>query len=162
MATPKRKTEPTHALPGKTRRKVATGQLVKVATAARDRNAALSTRSGQIRPPQLPQAQLRTAFLIETFGSASAVAELLEVSRSQPGKWRTGAESPSPAASALLIDLDHVIARATLLWPAAVAKRWLVGTEPLLGGARPIDVLRLRGSREVIDALDAVTSGAYA
>ena len=120
-----------------------------------------SSRDGRARP-RLSQAQQRTTFLIEALGSATAVAELLDVSRSQPGKWRSGAESPSPDASALLVDLDHVMARASLLWPAEVAKRWLVGSEPFLGGARPIDVLRLRGSREVIDALDSVTSGAYA
>ena len=37
------------------------------------------------RTSKLSQAQLRTAFLIETLGSASAVAELLDVSRSQLG-----------------------------------------------------------------------------
>jgi hypothetical protein len=119
-------------------------------------------KTGRQAAGKLSQAQERTGFLIDTFGSATAVAHLLEVSRSQPGKWRSGEESPGPAASTLIVDLDHVMARATLLWPADVAKRWLVGTEPFLNGARPIDVLRTRGSREVIEALDAVTAGAYA
>ena len=44
-----------------------------------------SSRDGRARP-RLSQAQQRTTFLIEALGSATAVAELLDVSRSQPGK----------------------------------------------------------------------------
>lgn len=110
----------------------------------------------------LPQAQERANFLIETLGGASALAELLDVSRSQPGRWKTGAESPSPEMSSVLIDLDYVMAKASLIWEPAVARQWLLGTEPFLEGARPIDVLRTRGSSEVIDALESVLAGAFA
>ena len=162
MADAKRKAVGTGAFHGKGARNTMAGRVLKNATAARQPKSAVIERGGASRTLRLSHAQERTAFLIEAFGSASAVAELLEVSRSQPGRWKSGVETPGPAASALLVDLDHVMARATLLWPTEVAKRWLVGSEPFLGGARPIDALRLRGSREVIEALDAVTSGAYA
>jgi hypothetical protein len=114
------------------------------------------------RQGRLTQAQVRAGFLIDAFGSASALADILGVSRSQPGKWRDGEEVPGPEASALIIDVDHVLARATLVWEPGVARRWLVGTEPFLGGARPIDVLRQRGSRDVVEALDAVVAGSFA
>tara|TARA_R110002020_G_scaffold152794_9_gene331470 strand:- start:93457 stop:93930 length:474 start_codon:yes stop_codon:yes gene_type:complete len=113
------------------------------------------------RVGKLLQAQQRVEFLIDSLGSQRELAELLNVSRGQPSKWLKGAESPSADTGAFLVDLDHVIARASLVWGGEVSKRWLVGSEPFLGGARPIDVLRQYGSRDVIDALDAVTAGSY-
>ena len=110
----------------------------------------------------LPQAQARTEYLIATLGSGQAVADLLGVSRGQPSKWRTGQETPGPDASRQLIDLDHVLARAMMLWPADVAVDWLKGNNAFLEGARPIDVLRTRGSKDVIEALDATLAGSFA
>jgi uncharacterized protein (DUF2384 family) len=53
------------------------------------------------------------------------------------------------------------MARATMLWTKDVAIEWLEGSNSHLDGARPIDVLKTRGSSEVIDALDAAQSGAF-
>lgn len=111
---------------------------------------------------QLPVAQQRATFLIEALGNQSFVAELLGVSRTQPGKWSRGEELPSPQSSRELIDLDHVVARAVSWLGVDNAKEWLTGANAFLEGARPIDVLRQRGSAEVVDALDAEMSGAYA
>lgn len=122
-------------------------------------------RSGDAAPKprgELSQAQARTEFLISALGTAQALAELLNVSRSQPSRWRTGAESPGPEAGRLLIDLDHVLARASMLWPTETARDWLTGSNAFLQGARPIDVLRERGSGEVIAALDAALAGSFA
>jgi uncharacterized protein (DUF2384 family) len=105
---------------------------------------------------------VRTGFLIDTLGSQAALARLLQVSTSQPSRWRAGEESPSPEHGRELLDLDHVMARATLLWSAKTALGWLIGANSFLEGARPIDVLRLRGSGEVIAALDAEMAGSYA
>lgn len=102
----------------------------------------------------------RANFLIETVGGVTKVAELLGVSKSQPGRWRDGAETPSPTKARELIDLDHVFARALLLWPAEVVMDWMVGSNGYLDGARPIDVLRTRGVTEVIEALEAAEQGA--
>lgn len=108
------------------------------------------------------QAPERTEFLIDALGSGAALAELLGVSRSQPTRWRKGDETPSPERARELIDLDHVMARARMLWEPDVALAWLVGANAFLAGARPVDVLRTRGSREVIEALDAELAGGYA
>ena len=51
---------------------------------------------------------------------------------------------------------------ATLYDAAAVAAMWLVGSEPLLGGARPIDVLAQQGASPVIRAIDGISQGAFA
>jgi hypothetical protein len=117
------------------------------------------------QPPKLSELavpQQRAGFLIRALGSQSRVAELLEVSRSQPGKWSKGEESPSPERARELIDLDHVVARVVSWLGPDMTISWLNGSNAFLDGARPIDVLRVRGSSEVIDALDAEMSGAYA
>lgn len=67
-----------------------------------------------------------------------------------------------PDAAAKLIDLDHVVALAAQTWHPTVITDWMTTSNGFLEGARPIDVLRQHGSAEVIDALDASFSGAYA
>lgn len=74
----------------------------------------------------------------------------------------TGKERPGPDAARRLIDLDHVLARALLIWDEGVARDWLESPNGYLGGARPVDVLITRGPSEVLDALDAVQAGAFA
>jgi len=103
----------------------------------------------------------RTQFLIDTVGGVNKLAKTLGVSPSQPSRWKTGAETPSPQVAAKLLDLDHVIALAVQTWDAAVVMDWMTSSNGFLGGARPIDVLLQRGSAEVIDALRATLSGAY-
>ena len=111
---------------------------------------------------RLPFAQERTEFLISAIGSGTALAEVLGVARSQPTRWRQGQESPSPETARALIDLDHVMARALMLFPQPVALDWLTSANSYLDDARPIDVLRGRGAADVIDALDATMAGAFA
>ena len=111
---------------------------------------------------RLESSQQRTELLITAVGSAAKLADILGVSRSQPTRWRKGDESPSPQKARELVDLDHVMARALMLFPQPVALDWLNSANAYLDGARPIDVLQLRGSTEVIDALDAAMSGAFA
>jgi uncharacterized protein (DUF2384 family) len=104
---------------------------------------------------------VRTEMVIAGLGTADAAAKLLGVSKSQPSRWRTGQERPSSEMQRLLLDLDHVIGRAHLLFTPEVALDWLTGSNSYLDGARPIDVLKQRGSTEVIEALDAAMQGAY-
>lgn len=129
---------------------------------------ASSKTAGTIRASALTRkrakvsgAQQRTELLIESFGSTTALARVLGVSVSQPSRWRSGTESPGLETGRLVIDLDHVMARATMLWTRETAIEWLEGSNSYLEGARPIDVLKTRGSSEVIDALDAAQSGAF-
>lgn len=102
----------------------------------------------------LPQTAVRTAFLIDALGSGAEVARLLGVHRSQPSQWRSGKEAPSPKTERQLLDLDYVVAKALQIWPAATALEWFHGSNDSLDGARPIDVLKRRGSPEVIKALE--------
>jgi len=114
------------------------------------------------RQRPLNQAQERTEFLIETLGSGARLAALIGVNRSQPTKWRRGIEVPGPEAGRMLIDLDHIVARACMVWPGELVTTWLSSPNAFLDGATPVTVLREQGSRAVIDALDAEQAGSYA
>jgi transcriptional regulator with XRE-family HTH domain len=98
--------------------------------------------------------------LIATFGN-NHVAELLGVSPSQPSRWRKGDERVSHDKQRRLLDLDYVMARLLQLFPREQADIWLTSHNAHLG-ARPIDVLRLRGASAVVLAIDAEAQDAYA
>ena len=117
-------------------------------------------QSTQFRELTVPQQ--RVGFLTQALGTQSRVADLLEVSRSQLGKWSRGEEAPSPERARELIDLDHVVARVVSWLGSEMTISWLNGSNAFLEGARPIDVLRMRGSSEVVNAIDVETSGAFA
>ncbi len=104
----------------------------------------------------------RTEFLIDSVGGVTELARTLGVSASQPSRWRTGEDVPSPEVASRLLDLDHVVALAMQAWDPAVVMDWLTTANGFLDGARPVEVLRQRGSAEVIDALKATLSGAFA
>lgn len=112
------------------------------------------------RPAWRPEE--RTEFLIEHVGGVTALARALNVSPSQPSRWRKGSEVPSPEVAARLLDLEHVLALAMQAWDSPVAMDWMNSANGFLAGAEPIEVLRQRGSTDVIAALEATLSGAYA
>ncbi|HEU0257329.1 MAG TPA: antitoxin Xre/MbcA/ParS toxin-binding domain-containing protein [Microbacteriaceae bacterium] len=99
--------------------------------------------------------------LIDTLGN-NVVADLLGVSRSQPSRWRSGAERLSPQNRKRVSDLDYVLDRLLLELYPEEAGLWLTGSNPHLGGARPIDVLILQGVGAVLPAIDALATGAFA
>lgn len=104
----------------------------------------------------------RTDFLISSYGGVTKVAEALGVAKSQPSRWKSGQERPSAAVATRLLDLDHVLGRAMLVWAPETAVTWLESVNGFLDGARPIDVLMTKGPADVIAALDATVSGAFA
>src|SRR6478735_2082659 len=71
----------------------------------------------------------------------TARARALGVSPSQPSRWRSGKESPSPEVERRLIDLDHVVARAKLVWHPDVVPVWLRSSNQHLYGQSPLGVL---------------------
>lgn len=103
----------------------------------------------------------RIELLINALGTATKVADFLTVSRPLLSKWRAGTASPSPAQAGLVVDLDYVVTRGSLIYPPQVIGDWLVGHDPYLEGARPIDVLHLRGIHEVLPALASLEQRAW-
>lgn len=104
----------------------------------------------------------RTQFLVETVGGVTQLARTLGVAASQPSRWKSGEEIPSPEIASKLLDLDHVVALAVQVWDPEVVMDWMTTGNGFLEGSEPIDVLLQRGPAEVVDALKATISGAYA
>jgi uncharacterized protein (DUF2384 family) len=61
-----------------------------------------------------------------------------------------------------IVDLHDILTRILRVYNRETAAMWLVGSEPLLGGARPIDVLAMEGAAPVVRAIDGIAAGAYA
>lgn len=118
-------------------------------------------RSGAESPSALP-IEVRVREVASALGSNANLAALLEISPSQPTRWIQGTGRPNPANARAIVDLDHVIARANLLWHPSVVTSWLYGGNAFLEGARPVDVVKLRGAASVIAALDQELAGGYA
>lgn len=101
--------------------------------------------------------------LVEHLGGTRRLSEVLSVSRSQVRRWHRLDSRPSQKNAELLRDLDHVFARALLLWGAPeVVVDWLVGANAFLGWASPCEVIRIRGVSEVLDAIEEASRGGYA
>jgi len=98
--------------------------------------------------------------MIEAY-SAATVARLLDVNAAMVTRWTKGGPI-SPEMTARILDLHAVISRAFQVFQPRHAMLWLLGSEPLLGGARPLDVLALRGAAPLIQALHGIEAGAYA
>jgi len=111
-------------------------------------------------PEALGDVQLLLLKLVEAYGH-NAVARLLDVDAAMITRWRRGAKI-SETMSRRILDLHAVLARAFQVFAPDVASQWLVGHEPFLNDARPIDVLAVRGAAPLIEALDAIAAGAYA
>jgi uncharacterized protein (DUF2384 family) len=134
------------------------GAIAKKA-ATKKTTGARRSRSGVVAVTALSD---RTGYLVDNLGGGTKLAGLLGVSKSQPTRWRKGEEQPSPAKAREILDLDHVVARASLLWGSSdVVRDWLEGSNQFLEGARPIDVLQIRGVADVLAALEAETQLAF-
>ena len=101
--------------------------------------------------------------LVRAYGS-NAVAEMLGVDKAMISRWtrKVKPEPVSPTMAGRIIDVHDVINRALQVFQPQVAADWLAGSEPLLDGARPIDVLKNRGAIPVIQALEGRAAGVYA
>jgi uncharacterized protein (DUF2384 family) len=99
--------------------------------------------------------------LLEALGT-NAAARLLGADRAQVSRWAAGTESIGQEMGRRIIDLHDVLTRIMRVYGRETAAMWLVGSEPLLGGARPIDVLVTEGAAPVVRAIDGIAEGAYA
>jgi uncharacterized protein (DUF2384 family) len=119
----------------------------------------------EIGTPKNPEALADVVPLVERLDAAFGtrpVAKLLDVGAGTVTNWKRRRHAISPEYAKRIIELHDVIVRALQVFSARVAMDWLVGNEPFLNGARPIDVLVTRGAAPLIDALAAVDATAYA
>ena len=105
----------------------------------------------------------RTEFVIETLGGTRRAAAMLGVAPSQPSRWTSGESTPGPEAARKLIELDHVLALAYLHWADAdLIAGWLTTPNAFLDGVEPATWIQFNGTAEVVAALQAESSGAFA
>lgn len=104
---------------------------------------------------------VRRLGLVVDFLGNNRVAELLQVSKSQPSRWRRHQEGVSLESSELVVDLDYVLQRFRQVYDDKdVFWIWLNSQNPYLG-ARPIDAIMLRGPQAAMPAIDALAEGAF-
>ena len=95
------------------------------------------------------------------FRSAAQLADMLGVSRSQVTRWLRGAGiDPLNAEKVDLLEL--VWSNVLRLYDRDAALEWLFGVNPLLGDRRPIDLIRMGRAEELMRAIRAERSDAYA
>lgn len=99
--------------------------------------------------------------IINALGT-NATARLLGADRGQVSRWTSKKESVGAEMARRIIDVHDILTRILRVYERESAAMWLVGSEPLLGGARPIDVLVIEGAAPVIRAIDGIAQGAYA
>jgi uncharacterized protein (DUF2384 family) len=90
------------------------------------------------------------------------MAQILGVDAAEVSRWRTRTEPLSDDMWWRIVNVHDVLTRLLLVLDREAAELWLVGSEPLLGGARPIDVLVLEGAAPVIRSIDGIAQGAHA
>jgi uncharacterized protein (DUF2384 family) len=101
------------------------------------------------------------ARIVEGLGT-NAAARLLGADRAQVSRWNSGKEAIGQEMGRRIVDLHDILTRIIRVVGREAASLWLVGSEPLLGGARPIDVLVTEGAAPVVRAIDGIAAGAYA
>jgi transcriptional regulator with XRE-family HTH domain len=95
------------------------------------------------------------------FGSAARLADMLGVSRAQVTRWLRGSGiDPLNAEKVDLLEL--VWANLLRLYEREAALAWLFGLNPLLGDRRPIDLIRAGRTEELMRAIRAERSDAFA
>jgi transcriptional regulator with XRE-family HTH domain len=95
------------------------------------------------------------------FRSSARLAEMLGVNRSQVTRWLRGAGvDPLNAEKVDLLEL--VWSNLLRIYERDAALSWLFGVNPLLGDRRPIDLIRLGRTEELMRAIRAERGDSFA
>jgi hypothetical protein len=126
----------------------------------------LPTPPAPLSPPLRPHTPgeftpMRLNSARRAFASDAELADVLGVDRAQPSRWRAG-QAPDPRNRERLVALDVVIELLGTYLSASSIPKWLNGVNAHLGNRRPLEVLRNGHLSEVIAAIEAEKSGAYA
>jgi hypothetical protein len=89
------------------------------------------------------------------------VARALDVDRSRVSRWLTD-EEPDRDNLIKLEAVEFVLSRLLLSYHRQTAVKWLFGINAHLGDARPIDLLKRGRVAEVLRAIEAEETFAYA
>jgi len=99
--------------------------------------------------------------LRDDFETSSRLADLLGVNRSQVTRWLQGAGiDPLNAEKVELLEL--VWSNLLRLYERDAALSWLFGLNPILGDRRPVDLIRMGRTEELMRAVRAERSDTFA
>ena|SRR5438132_7706641 len=104
----------------------------------------------------------RVEALVDDAGSRAAAARLLAVDRSRITRWLDAAEEPDEGHRIAIDAIEFALARLTIRYRLETALKWLAGSNPHLGGARPLDLLRSGRVSEVVAAIEADENRSFA
>jgi len=107
------------------------------------------------------RARQKLATLVADMGSQAQVARVLDVDRSRVSRWLAD-EEPDRENLLKLEAVEFVLSRLQLSYQRQTAIKWLFGLNAHLGDARPIDLLGKGRVSDVLRAIEAEESGAYA
>jgi transcriptional regulator with XRE-family HTH domain len=107
------------------------------------------------------RARQKLSALVADMGSQAQVARALEVSPSRVSRWLKD-EEPDRENLIKLEAVEFALSRLQLTYQRPTALKWLYGFNAHLGGARPIDLLNRGRVSDVLRAIEADETGAYA
>jgi len=107
------------------------------------------------------RARQKLATLVADMGSQAQVARALDVDRSRVSRWLID-EEPDRDNLLKLEAVEFVLSRLQLTYQRSTALKWLYGVNAQLGDARPIDLLTKGRVAEVLVAVEAAETGAFA
>lgn len=131
--------------------------------AARVARAAVDSARAHVGREEPAQTIQRAQYLMarKAFATDSALADAIGVHRSQISRWKEG-ESPSPENAWVLRDLAFTVEALSEHLDTASIDPWLRGRTPELDGETPLEAIRGGRAAEVLMAMQAQVSGAYA
>lgn len=136
--------------------------------ASQSRSLSVSARS-RLRQPRaqthtgqaLYLPQRRAELVVDILGN-QRTADLLGVSKSQPSRWKSAKEAPSPSVARRLVDMDYVLGRLLLVWDESLVADWLTSPNGFLDGATPLEEIEANGPARVVEAIEAEAAEVYA
>ena len=94
-------------------------------------------------------------------GGQAKLARLIGVSPSRVSRWLRR-EEPDTANRRKVEGAEFVLSRLLGIWERRTALKWLEGVNAHLGNRRPVDLIAAGRIAEVIEAIEAEDTGAYA
>ncbi|HEY3105186.1 MAG TPA: helix-turn-helix domain-containing protein [Gaiellaceae bacterium] len=99
--------------------------------------------------------------LSRDFRSQRRLADALGVSPAQVSRWKRG-QGIDPENAERLDLLELVMSALLRMYEPEAAEAWLFGLNPHLRNRRPIDVVRMGQTTELVTALRQENAGSYA
>lgn len=128
------------------------------------RSGAAASRTPDDPPFDTRQEVIRgaTYFLVRSvFPSDAAIADYAGIDRSRVTRFRQG-KNLEPATDALLLAVSAVVGQLRGFLDDEMIPEWLRGINAHLANRTPLDVLKAGRLSEVITAIEAERSGAFA